>query len=74
MCHLWNWCHRCTVKCFAWFIGGNLELNHQETFSRPVIVDDQIEILIKDNPGHMTKAIAEIVYIFHISVVRLGVI
>lgn len=51
------------------FIIGNLYLNYRENSSMLVVADDvQTEILIKNNDG--TLNIAEIMHLFHMSVVR----
>lgn len=38
-----------TIKGFAMFKNGNFDLEDQEHFGRPAVIDDQIEILIKDS-------------------------
>lgn len=63
---------RSTVrKWFARFRSGNFDLEDRERSGRPAVVDDdQIETLIKNNPGHSTRDIAEVLHISHMSVVR----
>lgn len=40
----------------------NLDLEDQECSGRPGVIDDRVEMLIKNNAGHMTQDTAEIFY------------
>lgn len=47
------------------------ELEDREHSSRPAVIDnDQIDTLIKNNPGHATRDIAEILHVSNMRVVR----
>lgn len=53
------------------FRSGHFNLEDQEHFNRVIAIDnDQIEIMIKNSPGHMIQDIAEILNISHMSIVR----
>jgi len=58
-------------KWFTRFRNGNFDLEDRERSGRPAIVDDdQILTLIKNNPRHTTRDIAEKLHISHMSVIR----
>jgi len=58
-------------KWFTRFRNGNFDLEDQERSGRPAVVhDDQILTLIKNNPRHTTRDIAEILHIFHMSIYK----
>lgn len=43
---------------------GDIDLEDREHSSKPAVIDDdQIDTLIKNNPGHATRDIAEILHV-----------
>jgi len=53
------------------FRNGNFNLEDRERSSRPAVIDDdKILTLIENNLRHMTRDIAEIFHISHMSVIR----
>lgn len=48
---IYAFCGDGTIKGFAMFKNGNFDLEVKEHFGRPAVIDDQIEILIKNNKG-----------------------
>lgn len=53
------------------FKSGNVFLKDKEHSAKlEFIDDDQIEMSIKNNPGHTIKGIAEIHHIFYVSITR----
>lgn len=47
------------------------ELKYREYSSRPVVIDDdQIKMLIKNNPVHLTQEMAEIFHILYMIILR----
>lgn len=51
-----------------WFVRFRRE--DRKRAGLPEVVDDQIEVMIKNNPGHTTLDIADLLHISHMSVVR----
>lgn len=53
-------------RCFARFRKGNFDLEDCKHFSRAAVIDDeQIEAPMKNNPGHTTRNIIDILHISH---------
>lgn len=62
------------ITARKWLSGlrnGHFDLENQEHFGRPVVVDDELsESLAKNNPGHAKRGLAEIIHIFHMRDLR----
>lgn len=51
---------RCTV---CNLLNSEVEILNTESYCRPAVIDDQIQMLTKNNPSHMTCDIAGILYV-----------
>lgn len=52
-------------------VSGNYDLEDRQRSGRPLVFDaDEIEALIKNNPGHLTRDITKIFHISYMTVVN----
>lgn len=57
---------------FAWFKIKHFGLENEECSRRPAVIDDcQIQMLIKNNPSHITQDITEMIHRSHSVVMYL---